>query len=159
MLGEFFYTKSRRKTMNQKLAVPFILFSGMIIIVANVMNGLLAEKTGLLAVPFWVHFTGAIPAFFLYLRDRRKASVWLQVLTSDPSAYLGGFFGIFATMMIAFSVMQIGAFVLTLLLISTQLILSVVVDHFGLFGFERSPLTKQKVVSVCMILGGMVMVS
>lgn len=145
--------------MNQKLALPLILFSGMIIIVANVMNGLLTEKTGLLAVPFWVHLTGAIPVFFLYLRDRRKASVWLHVLKSDPTAYLGGLFGVFATMMIAYSVMQIGAFVMTLLLISTQLILSVLVDHFGLFGFERNPLTKQKAVSVCLILGGMVMVS
>lgn len=145
--------------MNKKLAIPLILFSGMIIIVANVLSGLLTEKTGLLAVPFWVHLTGTIPSLLLYLRDRRKASVWLHVLKSDPTAYLGGFFGVFATMMLAYSVMQIGAFVLTMLLISTQLILAVLVDHFGFFGFKRSPLTKQKVVSVCMILGGMVMLS
>lgn len=145
--------------MNQKIAVPLILFSGMIIIIANVMNGLLTEKTGLLAVPFWVHLTGAIPAFFLYLRDRRKASIWLHVLKSDPSAYFGGIFGVFATMMIAYSVMKIGAFAMTLLLISTQLILSILVDHFGWFGFERIPFTKQKAFAVCLILGGMVMVS
>lgn len=145
--------------MNKKLAVPLILFSGMIIIVANVLNGLLTEKTGLLAVPFWVHLTGTIPALLLYWKDRRKAAVWLHVLRTDPSAYLGGLFGVFATMMIAYSVMQIGAFVMTLLLISTQLILAVIVDHFGFFGFERNPLTKEKFISVCMILGGMVMVS
>ena len=145
--------------MNKKLAIPLILFSGMIISIGNVMSGLLAEKTGLLAVAFWVHLTGALLAFFLYLRDRRKVSVWLHVLKTDPSAYLAGFFGVFATIVIAYSVMAIGAFVLTLLLISVQLILSVIVDHFGLFGFERSLFTKQKAVSVCMILGGMVMLS
>ena len=145
--------------MNKKLAIPLILFSGMIISMANVMSGLLTAKTGLLAVSFWVHLTGTILAFFLYLRDQRKASIWLHVLKTDPTAYLGGFFGVFATMIIAYSVMHIGAFVLTLLLIATQLILSVFVDHFGLFGFARSPLTKQKVFSICMILGGVVMLS
>jgi len=145
--------------MNQKLAIPFILFSGMIIIVANVANGLLTEKTGLLAVPFWVHLTGSIPALLFYLQDRRKASVWLDVLKTDPTAYLGGVFGVFATMMIAYSVIQIGAFVMSLLLISTQLILSIVVDHYGLFGFERIPFNRQKSIAVCLILGGMVMVS
>jgi transporter family-2 protein len=145
--------------MERKLAIPFILFSGMIISLANVMSGVLTAKTGLLAVSFWVHLTGTILAFLFYLKDRRKASVWLHVLKTDPSAYLGGFFGVFATVMIAYSVMEIGAFVLTLLLIATQLILSIIVDHFGLFGFARSPLTKQKAISICMILGGVVMLS
>lgn len=145
--------------MNQKLAIPFILFSGMIIIVANVLNAMLTQKTGLLAVPFWVHLTGTIPAFLVYLSDRRKASVWLHVLKKDPTAYLGGVFGVFATMLIAYSVAQIGAFVMTLLLIATQLILSIIVDHYGFFGFERVPFNRQKAIAVCFILGGMVMVS
>jgi len=145
--------------MKEKIAIPFILFSGMIIIVANVFNGLLTNKTGLLAVPFWVHLAGTIPALIFYLNDRRKAAVWLDVLKTDPAAYLGGVFGVFATMMIAYSVVQIGAFVMTLLLISTQLILSIIVDHYGLFGFERIPFNGQKAIAVCLILGGMVMVS
>lgn len=145
--------------MKEKIAIPFILFSGMIIIVANVFNGLLTSKTGLVAVPFWVHLSGTLPAFLFYLNDRRKTKVWIHVLKTDPAAYLGGIFGVFATMMIAYSVIRIGAFVMTLLLISTQLILSIIVDHYGLFGFERIPFSRQKAVAVCLILGGMVMVS
>jgi transporter family-2 protein len=145
--------------MERKLAIPFILFSGMIISLANVMSGVLTAKTGLFAVSFWVHLTGTILALFFYLKDRRKTSVWIHVLKTDPSAYLGGFFGVFATVMISYSVMEIGAFVLTLLLIATQLLLSIVVDHFGLFGFARNPLTKEKAISICMILGGVVMLS
>ena len=83
----------------------------------------------------------------------------------DPSlkqvpwyAWVGGFYGAFFVAVAAFGAPRVGVGVLLTAAIAGQLAAAVVLDHFGLLGLARHPVTLTRVAGLGLVLIGAVLV-
>jgi bacterial/archaeal transporter family-2 protein len=70
------------------------------------------------------------------------------------SAWLGGIFGAVYAIVTVILARHVGAATLIALLVTGQLLCSVVVDHFGVLGFEIRPATLWRVAGCGLMVGG-----
>ena len=70
------------------------------------------------------------------------------------SLYLGGLFGFVIIASLALVLPKIGAAYAVALMVGGQCVAALVVDHFGLMGMPRDPLTVQRVVGVALVAAG-----
>ena len=76
---------------------------------------------------------------------------------SVPSAfYLGGVYGFVIIASLAFVFPKIGAAYAIALMVAGQCGAALVVDHFGLVGMPRDPVTTQRVIGVALVAAGAV---
>jgi transporter family-2 protein len=76
-------------------------------------------------------------------------------LTAAPlAAWLGGIFGAVYAIVTVILARHVGAATLIALLVTGQLLCSVVVDHFGVLGFEPRPATLWRVAGCGLMVGG-----
>ena len=73
-------------------------------------------------------------------------------------AWLGGLYGAFFVAIAAFGAPRIGVGPLLTAAIGGQLIGAVILDHYGLLGLDRQPVSIEKVVGVVLVLVGALMV-
>lgn len=83
----------------------------------------------------------------------------------DPSlkqvpwyAWLGGFYGAFFVAVAAFGAPRVGVGVLLTAAIAGQLAAALVLDHFGLLGLARHPVTLTRAAGVVLVLVGAALV-
>ncbi len=83
----------------------------------------------------------------------------------DPSlkqvpwyAWLGGFYGAFFVAVAAFGAPRVGVGVLLTAAIAGQLAAALVLDHFGLFGLPRHPVTLTRAAGLVLVLIGAALV-
>ena len=70
--------------------------------------------------------------------------------------YLGGLFGFVIIASLAFVFPKIGAAYAVTLMIAGQCVAALVIDHFGLMGMPRDPVTVQRVIGVALVAAGVV---
>ena len=70
--------------------------------------------------------------------------------------YLGGLFGIVIIVSLAFVFPKIGAVYAIALMVGGQCVAALMVDHFGLMGMPRDPLTIKRVIGVALVAAGAV---
>lgn len=68
--------------------------------------------------------------------------------------YLGGLYGFVIIASLAFVFPKIGAAYAVALMIGGQCVAALLVDHFGLMGMPRDPLTIQRVIGVALVAAG-----
>ena len=71
--------------------------------------------------------------------------------------YLGGLFGFALLASLAFVLPKIGAAYAIALMIGGQCVAALAVDHFGLMGMPRDPLTVQRAIGLALAAAGAVM--
>src|SRR4029453_9885357 len=72
--------------------------------------------------------------------------------------YLGGLFGFVIIASLAFVFPKIGAAYAVALMVRGQCVAALMVDHFGLMGMPRDPLTIRHVIGVALVAAGAVVV-
>ena len=72
--------------------------------------------------------------------------------------YLGGLFGFMIIASLAFVFPRIGAAYAVALMVGGQCVAALIVDHFGLMGMPRDPLTIRRVIGVALVAAGAVVV-
>jgi transporter family-2 protein len=72
------------------------------------------------------------------------------------TVYLGGLFGFVIIASLAFVFPKIGAAYAVALMVGGQCVAALMVDHFGLIGMPRDPLTIQRVIGVALVAAGAV---
>jgi transporter family-2 protein len=70
--------------------------------------------------------------------------------------YIGGLFGFTIIASLAFVFPRIGAAYAIALMVGGQCVAALVVDHFGLMGMPREPLTVHRVIGVALVAAGAV---
>jgi transporter family-2 protein len=68
--------------------------------------------------------------------------------------YVGGLFGFVIIASLAFVFPKIGAAYAVALMVAGQCMAALVVDHFGLMGMPRDPLTMHRVIGVALVAAG-----
>lgn len=73
-------------------------------------------------------------------------------------AWVGGLYGAIFVVAAAWGVPRLGVATTIILMVAGQLLLSVVLDHFGAMGMPKQPISWGRVAGVLMVVGGVLMV-
>lgn len=146
--------------MNKKILFPLIVFMGILTASINGANGILANQVGLLESVLLIHFIGSIFSilYYIFLEKNKKKDI-VALFKTKPYLFLGGFIGAFAVVSISFAVQNIGVFLVSTALIAGQFILSFVIDLKGWFGFDKLPITKEKIMAILLMCFGLVLLT
>jgi transporter family-2 protein len=73
-------------------------------------------------------------------------------------AWVGGLYGAIFVVAAAWGVPRLGVATTIILMVAGQLLLSVVLDHFGAMGMPKQPISWGRVAGVLMVVAGVLMV-
>ncbi|WP_410511711.1 DMT family transporter [Paenibacillus sp. BR2-3] len=134
------------------VGILYSLLAGMVIAIQGAINTRLGDKVGFWVTNSFVHGSGFIVSFIIYLfiRDGNLG----QFQTVNKGYMIGGALGV----LIVFSVMQgmgrLGTAYSVAFVLVAQLIFALIIDSFGLFGAEKTPLQWNKLAGVGVIIAG-----
>ena len=117
------------------------------------VNAVLTRAVGLAPTVFLVHVTGAV-ALVVPLWLFRHQSHWGAWHTVPWYAYMGGILGVCIVTGVTYLVGKVGVTASLTLVITTQLIVAMLIDHLGLFGAEMRPVGALKIVGVVLLIVG-----
>lgn len=90
--------------------------------------------------------------------DRGSFSSLSNLGTVSWYKCLGGFMGAFYIAGIILLAPRIGITSITALVVAGQLVLALVLDHYGLFDFAQQPINSLKIVGVCLLMAGVMLI-
>lgn len=104
--------------------------------------------------------TGALTLLPIFLlRNNAGAGSGLQYLTQvSPVLYIGGILGAFYVTLVAILVPKIGVANTMIAIIFGQILLSLMLDHFGVLGIEIRAFNGLRLLGAGLVLGGLVLV-
>jgi transporter family-2 protein len=115
-----------------------------------------AKLAGAVAGPVnaaFVSFAVGIVAAFLHARPDMAAVKGLPAY-----AWIGGLYGAVFVVAAAWAVPRLGVATTITLMVAGQLLISLVLDHFGALGVPRAPISLTRVAGVALVIAGVVLV-
>ena len=129
------------------------VIAGALMSVQGVFNTQVTKTTGVWVSNIWVQFSAfliCLAAWFLKGRDKIS-----QLMEVEPKYLLmGGVIGAAITWTVIKSTKQLGPAKAALLIVMSQLILSYVIELFGMFGIEKVPFEFRKLAGMVIALTG-----
>ncbi|MGN6058478.1 MAG: DMT family transporter [Sphingomicrobium sp.] len=140
------------------LSLVLAVIAGVLIAVQAPTNAILGKASGSPIVAAFISFLigtlalgGAVAATSGRLfAAELKAVPWY--------AWIGGFYGAFFVAVAAFGAPRVGVGVLLTAAIAGQLAAALVLDHYGLLGLERHPVTLTRALGFVLVLVGAALV-
>jgi bacterial/archaeal transporter family-2 protein len=134
-----------------KILFPLLaVIGGMSIAVQGQINGGLGKKVGVIEGAFISFAVGTLALLFILLFFG-KGNISL-IGTIPKWQLLGGLLGAFFVVVQVLVVPKIGVTTTLIAVVAGQILLGAVIDHFGLFGGNRIPVDKQKIVAIMLLL-------
>ena len=135
------------------------LFAGAMLPLQAGVNSQLARAVGHPVVAALISFAVGTAGLLVYcLLMRYSLPKGAAVAQAPWWAWTGGLMGVvFITVAVTLAP-RLGAVRLLSFAIAGQLIFSVVLDHFGLVGFEVRPLNLWRILGIALLLGGVALV-
>jgi transporter family-2 protein len=140
------------------LALILAIVGGVLLAVQAPTNALLGKASGSPIIAAFISFligTFALGAAVLGTSGKLLDPSLKQV---PWYAWLGGFYGAFFVAVAAFGAPRVGVGVLLTAAIAGQLAAALVLDHFGLFGLARHPITLTRAAGLLLVLVGAALV-
>ena len=144
-----------------KLALPsaLALLGGISVVIQQVLNAnLRAELNSAVWSGFMSYLLGLACMVLLAIMLREPIPSLGLVARIPPWAWTGGLFG---AIFIALSIIvahKLGAATLIALLVTGQMIAAIVLDHFGWLGLTQRPVDLLRLIGVCLLVGGVVLI-
>jgi bacterial/archaeal transporter family-2 protein len=132
--------------------------AGMVVVVMQALNAGLGIQLGSV---LWAGFTNyvvsatTIGLVLLILREPWPLAAASRV---NLQFWLGGIFGTLYVLASIFLLRRLGAATLVALLICGQMIGSLIVDHFGLFGVKPEPADTQRLMGAGLLVAGVLLI-
>ena len=133
-----------------------VLIAGMLQSAMMAFNGLLSDTIGLFGVRLVVHASGGLLlVFYIMLFVRKRIT-----LRGMPwYLYSAGFFGVLLVSVSSWCVGVLGAAVTTCLSVAGQLVISAVIDHYGMFHVPKVPFSARRIPCFMLILAGILLLN
>ena len=132
------------------------LISGVLMSIQGVFNTNVTKQTRLWVATGWVQFSAflvCVAAWFFTGRDS-IGTLW-QV--ENKYTLLGGILGTFITVTVIRSMGKLGPAQATMLIVIAQLVVSYLIEMFGLFGVEKQPFEWKKLAGTAIVVAGIVL--
>jgi len=139
-------------------AILVMLLGGLCIALQSPTNAMLGRALGSPLSAALVSFivgTLFLAALVLGMRSR------MDLAAARPLpwyAWLGGVYGAILVAGIAYAARKIGVASSLTVALASQLLLAVLLDHFGALGLPRQPVTALKVAGLVMVMGGALLI-
>ena len=141
------------------LSVVMVLIAGSLLPLQAGVNALLARASGhtlwAVGVSF---FIGTIALILVFILQRASWPMLSQLKTAPIVAWAGGLMGAFFVYCMAFFAPKLGAATLLALVISGQIGMSLVLDHFGVAGYTQHVISWQRVLGFLLMLSGVFLI-
>jgi transporter family-2 protein len=99
-------------------------------------------------------FVGTAVLATIILVTRQPVPSLSQIRSIELYRFAGGLLGAFFVTTIILTVQKIGSANVFALVIAGQLFMALLYDHFGVFGFPRSPISWVKILGVVLLITG-----
>jgi bacterial/archaeal transporter family-2 protein len=140
------------------LSLVLAVIGGVLLAVQAPTNAILGKASGSPIVAAFISFvigSLALGAAVAVTSGRLFAPGLKQV---PWYAWLGGFYGAFFVAVAAFAAPRVGVGVLLTAAVAGQLAAALVLDHYGLLGLDRHPVTLTRAAGLLLVLVGAVLV-
>jgi len=138
--------------------VTFVV--GAIIPVQAILNSRLGRQTGGPLMGSLLSFaTGLVCLLIFNLTTNSQAMLHLKPAATYPwYIWLGGVIGAIFVGYITWINQQQGMALTFALVVSGQIFISLLIDHFGLFGSAVRTITLEKIIGAALIIGGIILI-
>ena len=133
-----------------------VLIAGMLQSAMMAFNGLLSDTIGLFGVSLVVHASGGL-LLVLYIMLFVRKRITLRGM--PWYLYSAGFFGVLLVSVSSWCVGVLGAAVTTCLSVAGQLVISAVIDHYGMFHVPKVPFSARRIPCFMLILAGILLLN
>lgn len=124
-----------------------------------VVNGELSRLTTNSYLAAFVSFaTGASALGIILLFRGSPGAEFKKLFEASPHLYLGGILGALFVLSSIYFVPRIGATMMFMAFITGQLLMSVILDHYGLFGLHKIPLNWTRSAGIILLFAGLFLV-
>ena len=103
-------------------------------------------------------FVGTVALFVYVLATGTPLGNLASAKNAPPIAWVGGFMGAFFVTAAVTLVPRLGVAMTFSLIISGQMMVALVLDHFGFLGLEQRPVTIPRVLGILLITGGVILI-
>ncbi len=136
------------------------LFIGAILPVQAVLNTRLGKQTGGPLISSTLSFlVGLIALLIINLVANYSALSNMKLLSVSPwYVWMGGLLGAIYVTCVIFVNQQQGVALTFALVVAGQIFVSLVIDHYGLFGSIIRPLSIPKIIGALLIIAGLVLI-
>ena len=136
------------------------LFIGAILPVQAVLNTKLGKQTGGPLISSLLSFlVGLICLFIINLFANYSAFTNMKLLSVSPwYVWMGGLLGAIYVSCVIFVNQQQGVALTFALAVAGQIFVSLIIDHFGLFGSFVRPVSIPKIIGALLIIAGLVLI-
>ena len=138
------------------IGIWIAILSGTLMSIQGVWNTQVTKQSSLWVSTGWVQLTAflvCVAAWFLTGRDS-VGTLW-QV--ENKYTLLGGILGTFITVTVIRSMGKLGPAQATMLIVIAQLVVSYLIEMFGLFGVEKQPFEWKKLAGTAIVVAGIVL--
>ena len=138
------------------LGIWIAVLSGALMSIQGVWNTQVTKQSSLWVSTGWVQLTAllvCVAAWFFTGRDPVGA-LW-QV--ENKYTLLGGILGAFITVTVIQSMGKLGPAQATMLIVIAQLVVSYLIELFGIFGVEKQPFDWKKLAGTAIVVCGIIL--
>lgn len=140
--------------------IPLLLVTvaGAATAVQSPTNAMLARAVGSSVNASFVSFlVGTIALAVLVLIGQARPD-WAATRALPWYAWIGGLYGVCFVVAATWGVPRLGVALTITLMVAGQLLISVVLDHYGAFGAPRQPINVGKITGVALVIAGVLLV-
>lgn len=138
------------------LAFPLLLLGGMAIAAQSAINGTLSIRTDVVTSAWLTNVVASIILLVLVIFfEPPQAATMFSVPTWQLS---GALFGNFSMVAIVIAVPRIGTAATIVAIIAGQIIMGLMVDHFGWFGNTQIVLDYKRIAAIALLAGALFMI-
>jgi len=121
------------------------------------ISGMMGARVGGFASSFIIHVSGMmLSGLILLLRGGERIREWSGL---PWYMLISGVFGVVLFQTLTFTVPKMGGTLAVTLVVVGQLIVGLLIDHFGWLGVEIHPISLVRVVGVALLIGGGYLIS
>jgi transporter family-2 protein len=144
----------------QSLSMLFAFLVGAGLVIQVGLNMAVSRALGGAARGALVNFIVGTLALITLLLFLRQPLPGREALAGVPAwAWFGGLFGAAYVALATFAGPRLGALLLLALTVAGQMVASVIVDHYGLLGFQQQPVTSLRMLGIAFLVVGVWLVA
>lgn len=133
----------------------YVFLSGVFLACMQSFNVQLTSTIGMFGTSLVVHVIGgAVMLAYIKLIKKEKI-VWGPM---PWFLYLGGLIGLVMVSFTSWTISHIGNILFTCFSIAGQVFLSIILDHFGLFGIQQNSFNMKRIPGILLILTGILII-
>lgn len=144
--------------MTRGLAVALAVGAGALVGMQAPVNSRLGRAVGSVQAASLSFLVGTIALLLIAALAHGGLGTYSKVSGAPWWALIGGLLGAVYVTVAILTVRTLGASSLTAAVITGQLVISVVIDRFGLLGIERQPIGAQRIVGLVLLVAGVALV-